>query len=83
MATHKVLYDFAGEEKKMLKVKAGELVTVTQTSGNSWCTVQKGSTSGLVPATYLEAILPEVSSLMYYICVLLILIGIRAHDYNC
>ncbi|XP_003384974.1 PREDICTED: NCK-interacting protein with SH3 domain-like [Amphimedon queenslandica] len=61
MATHKVLYDFAGEEKKMLKVKAGELVTVTS-SGNNWSTVQKGSTSGLVPASYLEAILPEEKS---------------------
>ena len=67
MATHKVLYDFAREEKKMLKVKAGELVTVINTSDNKWCTVQKGSTSGLVPATYLEAILPEVSNLLLYV----------------
>ena len=61
MATHRVLYDFSGEEKNMMKVKAGEIVKVLSTS-NNWCTVQKGSSSGLVPATYLEAVLPEVST---------------------
>ena len=58
MATHKVLHDFVGQNKQMLTVKRGDLVTVLNKSSNGWCTVRgSDNQSGLVPTSYLEAIL--------------------------
>jgi hypothetical protein len=58
MATHKVVYDFKGNGKDQLLVKAGDVVTVLNEMTNGWSWVKNLSgKEGSIPSSYIEAIL--------------------------
>lgn len=56
-ATHRVLYDFTGNDGGMLSVVKGEQCTLLKRLDGGWCNVRNSRGSGLVPSNYLQPII--------------------------